>query len=107
MGDAHAGVRVRLVGPSPNFDSAQHLLSEEDLPHGWHNGGLGGVRVGADATMVAYGGARTMHAGETLSFKFELLLTPCKPIDSATHWGQRYFQVGVRWGVRVGWSHGV
>ena len=35
-----------------------------------------------------------MRAGESVTLRFELLLTPCKPRDTTAHWGHRYYQVG-------------
>jgi hypothetical protein len=87
-------VRVRLVGETSAFESAQHLMSEGDLPEGWHNRGRGGVRIDGQAALRAHGGARTMLPGSSVQFRFELLLTPCKPLNTAAHWEQRYYQVG-------------
>ena len=94
LGDVRAGVRVRLVGETSAFESAQHLMSEADLPEGWHNRGRGGVRIDGQAALRAHGGARTMLPGSSVQFRFELLLTPCKPLNTAAHWAQRYYQVG-------------
>ena len=47
-----------------------------------------------EATLRASSGARTLAAGESVSFAFELLLTPCKPLDVPAHWAMRYYQVG-------------
>ena len=98
MGDVHAGMRLRLVGDAQNFESSQHILTADELPASWHNGGQGGVHVSKRARVRAYGGARKLepagHEGDAVSFGFELLLTPCKPLDPTTHWQQRYYQVG-------------
>ena len=40
-------------------------------------------------------GKRRLAAGEALTFRFELLLTPCKPLALNRHWEMgRYIQVG-------------
>ena len=93
-GGADAGVRLRLVGAAAGFESPQHLLEARDLPDGWYNGGAGGADVGADGMVRAFGGGRELRRGESVEFRFELLLTPVKPLEMAAHWAQRYYQVG-------------
>ena len=94
IGDVHAGMRLRLVGDAPAFESAQHILSQSDLPSSWHNGGNGGVYVSTEGLVRAFSGSRQLAPGESITFAFELLLTPCKPLDPPSHWKQRYYQVG-------------
>ena len=94
MGDTAAGVRIKLVGEAAGFESAQHILSQADLPPSWANGGGGGVRVSKAAVFEAYSGTRKLMPGASVSFAFELLLTPCKPLDPTAHWKMRYYQVG-------------
>ena len=96
LGDVGAGVRLRLTGATEAFESPQHLLKAEDLRQtAWHNGGLGGATVGRDGLVRAHSGARTLRAGSSVTFTFELLLTPCKPLDTTAHFGRdRYYQVG-------------
>jgi len=50
--------------------------------------------VSTEGRVRAYGGERRLVAGETVDFAFEVLLTPCKPLDTSHHWEQRYYQVG-------------
>ena len=86
---------VRLTGEAPGFESPQHILTEGELPPEWHNNGRGGVRVSKGAVVTAFGGGRTLAAGESLTFRFELLLTPCRPLAWSAHWEEhRYYQVG-------------
>jgi len=90
----HAGVRLKLLGESPNFESPQHILTRAELPASWHNDGHGDVRVTADGTVIARGGPRALRAGESVRFGFELLTTPLKPLRPSAHFGERYYQVG-------------
>ena len=95
LGDVGAGVRLRLTGATEAFESPQHLLSAADLERtAWHNGGLGGAAVSRGGVVRAHSGVRTLRAGESIAFTFELLLTPCKPLDTTAHWRQRHYQVG-------------
>ena len=95
LGDVSAGLRLRLTGATEAFESPQHLLSAADLDRtAWHNGGRGGAAVSRGGVVRAHSGARTLRAGSSVSFTFELLLTPCKPLDTAAHFGRhRHYQV--------------
>ena len=93
--DHSCQVRLRLVGETKAFESPQHLLSAADLAAtAWHNGGAGGATVGRDGLVSARTGQLRLRAGESVTLRFELLLTPCKPLDTTAHWGHRYYQVG-------------
>ena len=94
LGDVQAGLRLKLLGESPNFESPQHILTAAELPDSWHNGGRGGVVLSATGVVLARGGARVMRAGSTVRFAFELLTTPLKPARPAKHFEERYYQVG-------------
>eukprot|EP00962_Isochrysis_galbana_P060836 scaffold35785_cov101-Isochrysis_galbana.AAC.1 len=100
VGAAAAGVRLKLSGDAAAFDSPQAILKAQDLPDAWHNGGHGGAHIGADATIVVHAGPRSLPAGGQLRFRFELLLTPCRPGPPwVSHWAERYVQVGYPDGV--------
>jgi len=95
LGGARAGVRLKLSGDAAVFESPQAILSESELPPSWHNAGHGRVHVSRDARLVVRTGPRLLRAGETLTFSFELLLTPCRPGPPwGTHFRERYHQVG-------------
>ena len=95
LGGIHKGLQYVLrddnyVRPlNTNFYQNQPL----NLPHSWHNGGRGGIRIETTpAAIVAtnYSGARTVNAGETLHFNVRFLITPFKPIDTRTHFNTRF-----------------
>lgn len=96
MGDVNAGLMLRL---HDRYYEKPYMLIYYHyhplvLPEGWGNGGLGGVRVREEEGRVileAYSGPRLLHKGESLSFDFDLALTPAKPIDLAEHWHDRYY----------------
>ncbi len=72
-----------------NFYQSQPLK----LPPSWYNGGKGGIRIDdADGTVTAtnYSGARHVAKGETLHFNVRFLITPFKPVDTATHFDTRF-----------------
>jgi len=74
-----------------NFYRNQPLL----MPEAWYNGGRGGIRITEDAdgsavTALNYSGPRTLAAGDTLNFNVRFLITPFKPLDTATHFETRF-----------------
>ncbi len=74
-----------------NFYRNQPLL----MPDSWFNGGRGGIRIseqpdGGAITAFNYSGPRTLAAGDTLHFNVRFLITPFKPIDTATHFNTRF-----------------
>jgi hypothetical protein len=94
MGAVNAGMMLRLK--DENYKKPPMLIYYHYhplvMPSSWANNGSGGVRVpaGDSAAVTAYSGARSMKAGETLRYMFDLALTPVKPIDKAEHWTDRY-----------------
>lgn len=72
-----------------NFYQSQPLK----LPPSWYNNGRGGIRIEDTQGIVTatnYSGARQVHKGDTLHFNVRMLITPFKPIDTATHFNTRF-----------------
>lgn len=92
LGDAIGGLQLKLTGATDNWD--QGSLLPIGLPEGWYNGNQGGgfVKEQHGAVLLcAYTGERTLAAGQELTFKFRLLLTPAKPVEAArSHWESHY-----------------
>jgi hypothetical protein len=90
LGDVDAGLHLKLLGD--NDDWANVLdLKERGIPSSWGNNGNGGCNLTAQSNqyfVYAYTGARSMTAGQTLTFRFRLLVTPFKPVDT-NHWNWR------------------
>ena len=92
LGDVNAGLqlRLRLDGDPWNI----YNLKDSGLPESWANDGRGGVSVrenGDTVLLTAFSGARKMEAGESVTFRFALLITPFRTIRPAEHWHQRYY----------------
>jgi hypothetical protein len=95
LGDVNRGLQYVLrdenyVRPlNTNFYQSQPLK----LPPSWYNGGRGGIRIddtpGA-VTATNYSGPRHVAKGETLHFNVRFLITPFKPVDTATHFNTRF-----------------
>lgn len=86
MGNVNAGLNLHFmddnyVRPLVNI---YYALGRLDMPQSWGNNGNGGINVvpsDGDVRVVAYSGRRTMKAGETLHYNFDMQITPVKPLD--------------------------
>jgi hypothetical protein len=100
IGDINAGLRCQLKGPDfvRPLVNIYYKYKKLNLPAAWYNDGRGGCNVGDvggdRVVLTAYSGPRTIKANATLSFYFDLLLTPVKPINFAAHWRNRYYHNG-------------
>ena len=81
---------LRMASTGVPFDGR----STPPDPPSWSNNGTGGIRVHSNGTAVAYTGNRVMAAGESLVFRFSLMVTPTRPLNLTKHWEERYFQAG-------------
>ena len=96
MGDVPVGVQCELRGASycGPMVNLYWSLGQLKPPTTWDNGGKGGLTVAEDGDKVvarAYSGERTLKAGEEMIFEFALLVTPVKPLDTASHFKTRYY----------------
>jgi hypothetical protein len=97
VGDTNAGLQLALWAEnySRPLNTNFYLLKPLNLPPSWYNLGKGGCRIKQtdDHTVFisAYSGSRTLEAGDTLHFNFNLLLTPFKTLDTQGQWATRYF----------------
>lgn len=97
LGDVNAGLQFVLRDEkysrplNTNFYQKKPLI----MPTSWFNDGKGGCDIfspNPGQTLVkAYSGARTMQAGDSLYFNVNFLLTPFKPLDTKSHWHNRYY----------------
>lgn len=96
IGNVNAGLQFSLRDEhyrrplNTNFYLQQPLL----LPTSWGNNNKGGISVAEDDNKVwvnNYSGARTMNAGDTLYYNFDLLITPFHPINTDFQWTHRFY----------------
>lgn len=96
IGGVNGGIRCRLLGTETH-----NALVNVYYPYGplrsplcWYNFGRGGIQISrqdSGAQMTAYTGARTFVAGETETFKAQLLLTPFKLLNKDVIYNDRIF----------------
>lgn len=111
IGSAAAGIHCELRGST--YSGPLLNAYRPPYPASWDNGGKGGFSIRRDGhhTLVsAYSGARTLAAGDTVSFDFALIVTPVKRLDTHSQFTDRYYHNGgapeptdadIRAGVRV------
>jgi hypothetical protein len=96
IGTVNAGLHFELRDQhySRPLNTNFYLLKPLVLPASWGNNDKGGINVFKKGTSVlvdAYSGQRTMHAGDTLYYNFNLLITPFHPLYTDWHWEHRYY----------------
>eukprot|EP01046_Picozoa_sp_COSAG06_P008701 COSAG06_NODE_442_length_15715_cov_16.651639_6_plen_403_part_00 len=96
LGSSKAGLRFFPKGDEDLWQAGVPFdgRSTPPNPASWSNNGTGGIRVHSSAKAVAYTGDRALAAGESLVFRFSLMVTPTRPLNMTKHWGERYFQAG-------------
>ena len=62
-------------------------------PASWANGKAGGIEAFANGSAVAFSGARTMAAGQSVSYVLSLMVTPVRPPDPSQAFGDRWAQL--------------
>ncbi|WP_455592280.1 glycoside hydrolase domain-containing protein [Bacteroides sp.] len=95
IGNEHAGIHCEFRGST--YSGPLLNLYRPAYPDSWYNGGKGGFSVRREANetkVVAYSGARTLHAGKPVTFDFAMIITPVKPLDMKSQFTDRYYHNG-------------
>lgn len=91
-GNPYGGVFCRLLGAS--YSGPLLSVYGQEPPATWKNGGLGGIKFKNTANglvATAYSGARSMTANQKLAFKYALMITPVKPLDTKSQFTNKYY----------------
>ena len=100
LGRPEAGLLLALNGDGDAWSSPMFNIDYATIPFipsTW--GGVDAVEGAfgvnmTNATAVAFSGPRTLAAGEAVTFRFDLAVTPSKAVDWKKHWGIRGQQLG-------------
>ncbi|MEI7899386.1 MAG: glycoside hydrolase domain-containing protein, partial [bacterium] len=94
LGDVQAGLRCRLLG---EYTGCLRTYFNPPAPARWRNEGKGGVtweEAGAGQVLArAFTGPVALNAGESAEYTFTFLVTPVKPLDTASHFKTRYYHI--------------
>ncbi|HJV21251.1 MAG TPA: glycoside hydrolase domain-containing protein [Holophagaceae bacterium] len=91
VGAPSGGVQLTLKDDTYRRPLNTNFYLEQPLrlPDAWHNGGQGGVSFDG-ATVTAFGGPRSLAAGQMLRFHARLMFTPFRPVDTDAQWRTRF-----------------
>ncbi len=92
IGAPHAGLQIKLKHTEDVWEITNYR--KQGLPLSWSNQGKGGCIITEkdDYVLVdAFTGSFSLKAGQSKTWRFALLITPLKPIDTDAHWQQRYY----------------
>ena len=82
---------------SPAISCGQDYPTIPFIPTTWGGeqavSGQFGCNISAAGAVVAYSGPRTLRAGESLVFQFDLAATPSKVLNMTKHFEERYYQI--------------
>ena len=94
LGSSRAGLRVFPKGESDEWQAAVPFDDKltPPTPESWSNNGTGGIRVLPNGTASVFTGERSLVAGESLVFRFSIMVTPTRPLNLTKHWGERHYQ---------------
>lgn len=97
-GSGSAGLRVKLKGIEFDWDSPLHMQSDSSTPKSWggddESGGVTALPSDKGLEITASTGPVSVSQ-EPLVFRFDLLVTPTKQLDTPRHFRRdRYYQYG-------------
>ena len=100
VGRIEAGFFLKLRGSGPDWedpDFSKDYPTIPFIPRTWGGeqavSGQFGCNISAAGAVVAYSGPRTLRAGESLVFQFDLAATPSKVLNMTKHFEERYYQI--------------
>ena len=92
VGNVYGGLQCKLMFDDDIWELGNFRAT--GLPPSWDNNGLGGCDLSennsGDVDLIAYSGSRSLKKGQSLRFRFGLLMTPFHTL-SKSHWHWRYF----------------
>lgn len=95
IGRAEAGLQIDFRGAS--YTGPLLNVYHPAYPDSWYNGGKGRFsirRTPGTVRLTASGGARTLAAGQPLSFEYAMVITPVKEVPAAARFTDRYYHTG-------------
>lgn len=94
-GSTKAGVRLELKGEDPLWWAGSPYDSgrSPEPPDSWSNGKRGRIDGYSNGTAVAFSGARSMVAGQSISYVFSMMVTPVRPFDLQERFRDRWAQL--------------
>lgn len=95
IGNTKVGVHCELQGTT--YSGPLLNVYRPAYPESWYNEGKGGFRIERlekETVVTVYSGQRQMVKGKQMDFKFALLMTPVKSLDTYGQFTNRYYHNG-------------
>lgn len=95
VGNAYAGIHCELRGS--NYNGPLLNLYRPAYPTSWYNNGKGGFTIDKQAkatNITVYSGERLLKKSKEIKFKFAMIITPVKQLDTANQFNNRYYHNG-------------
>lgn len=100
LGKVEAGVFVKPRGAGDEWNNP--LYSQDApvipfIPSSWGGVNQTSLQYGCNVTngrLICFSGSRVLAAHESVTYLFDMTVTPSKPLNLTSHYGQRYLQVG-------------
>ena len=95
VGSTKAGLRLELKGDDPLWyaGSPYDSGSAPPAPASWSNGGIGGIQLHKNGTVVAFTGKRSLAKGDVVTLTLSLMVTPLRPPDQHFRFKERWAQL--------------
>ncbi len=98
-GSGTAGLRLKLKGSEFDWESPLHMQSDTTVPKSWGGDGATGVvtalPTNSGLEITASTGIVSVSPDAPVMFRFDLLITPTKQLDTPRHFRRdRYYQYG-------------
>ncbi len=94
LGSTNVGLHIKLKHTQDVWELYNY--EKIGLPDSWDNGGRGWVSVKENKNSVdflASSGTRRLEPGQSIRFRYSLIVTPLKNIDYKKHWETRYHHI--------------
>jgi hypothetical protein len=100
IGDPAGGIHCELQGDSYNgplrnlYQPNPSRMGWNERANSWANGRTGGFRINTEDSTVtasAFSGPRFIEQGNSVTYKFALLITPVKQTDTRAQFTNRYY----------------
>ena len=97
MGNVNAGMNLHFMDEQYTrpLVNIYYALGKIHLPASWGNDNKGGIRIApgqnGETLLTAYSGERTLRAGDTLHYYFDMQVTPVKPVNLRLQAEERFY----------------
>lgn len=92
VGNSYAGIHCELRGN--NYNGPLLNLYRPAYPTSWYNNGKGGFTIDKQkktTNITVYSGKRILEKSKEIKFKFAMIITPVKKLNTVSQFNNRYY----------------